>query len=186
MKISVINYSSRKNGNCHHIAEYVEAIISGEKHEYDLIDFSAFSVNTCGKCNYECFGNHCVYKDDEIYRAYRKILDADIVISVIPIYGGLPCSNFFAFSERVQGAFQDDEFDQFEAVKNKYIIVGNTGLEITKKIVGANDSLVRDEDFLAISSNEVGERSVRGNLMDYELYRGKIREWIKAEKYPET
>lgn len=79
MRISVINYSSRKNGNCHHISEYIEEIISCEKHEYDLIDFSAFSVNTCGKCNYECFGNHCVYKDDEIYRAYRKILDADLM-----------------------------------------------------------------------------------------------------------
>lgn len=183
MKMSVLNYSSRKNGNGYHIAEYIKEIISRENREYDLIDFSRFSANTCGKCNYECFDSDCVYKNDEIYNAYRKILKADMVISVIPIYGGLPCSNFFVFNERAQGAFQDEEFEQLEDIRNKYIIIGNTGVEITKKIIHENDNHAKEEDFLVISSNEVGERSIKGNLMEYDWYREKINEFIAQKSH---
>lgn len=178
MKVSVINYSSRKNGNGYHIAEYIKEIVLRENKEFDLIDFSCFSANACGKCNYECFDNCCVYKDDEIYSAYRKILKTNMVISVIPIYGGLPCSNYFVFNERAQGAFKDEEFEQLEEIRNKYIIIGNTGVEITKKIVYENDDHAKDEDFLVISSNEIGERSIKGNLMDFERYREKISKFV--------
>jgi len=178
MKISVINYSSRKNGNGYHIVEYIKDIIVRQNGRYDLIDFSSFATNSCGTCNYECFDNDCVYENDEIYRAYRKILNSNIVISVIPIYGGLPCSNFFVFNERAQGAFKDDEFEQLERIKNKYIIIGNTGTEITKKIIYENDEHAKEEDFLIISSNEVGERSIKGNLMDYDRYREKVCRFV--------
>lgn len=42
MRIDVINYSSRKNGNGYHIAEYIKEIILRENRECDLIDFSRF------------------------------------------------------------------------------------------------------------------------------------------------
>lgn len=183
MKVCVINFSSRKNGNGYHISERIVEIMSRENRKYDLIDFSRFAVNTCGKCNYECFDNLCVYKDDEIYSAYRKILKADIVISVIPIYGGLPCSNFFVFNERAQGAFKDEEFEHLEVIRNKYIIIGNTGTEITKRIVYENDNHAKDEDFLVISSNEIGERSIKGNLMDYVCYRERIEKFLAHSLY---
>ncbi|MCM1561940.1 MAG: NAD(P)H-dependent oxidoreductase [Butyrivibrio sp.] len=178
MKVCVINFSSRKNGNGHHILEYITEIMSKERGEYDIIDFSSFDVNPCGKCNYECFGNLCIYRDDGIYSAYRKILMASIVVSVIPIYGGLPCSNFFAFNERAQGAFRDEEFGKLESIRNKYIIIGNSGKEITKKIVYENDKNAKEDDFIAVSSNEMGEQSIKGNLMDYEYYRKKIERFI--------
>lgn len=183
MRIDVINYSSRKNGNGYHIAEYIKGIILRENRECDLIDFSRFFANACGKCNYECFDSDCVHKNDEIYNAYRKILKADMVISVIPIYGGLPCSNFFVFNERAQGAFRDEEFEQLEEIRNKYIIIGNTGVEITKKIIGENDNHAKEEDFLVISSNEVGERSIKGNLMEYDRYREKINKFVAQKSH---
>ena len=106
-----------------------------------------------------------------------------MVISVIPIYGGLPCSNFFVFNERAQGAFQDEEFEQLEEIRNKYIIIGNTGVEITKKIIHENDNHAKEEEFLVISSNEVGERSIKGNMMEYDWYREKINEFVAQKSH---
>lgn len=181
-RICVINFSSRANGNCNRIADYVVAYLKSNISSCQIrkLDFSAACCHSCGNCNYECFDNICDYIGDDIYEMYRSLLSAELVISVIPIYSGLPCSNYFVMSERIQGAFVDQEFDEFDNLKNKYIVIGNTGTQITKDIIAQNNENIHDQDFLFIQSNDVGERSIKGNLIEFDYFKKQINRFLKT------
>ncbi len=60
--ITIVSFSSRKNGNCAQIASYIHKEI---KNEY-LFDFSDFELKPCGYCDYEFFSckEACPHLDD--------------------------------------------------------------------------------------------------------------------------
>ncbi|MCM1054071.1 MAG: NAD(P)H-dependent oxidoreductase [Bacteroides sp.] len=178
--IAVVNFSSRSNGNCFKFSQYIISILNEQNEQGDIffIDFSKINANSCGRCNYECFDDVCINKNDDIYAAYRKIIKCGQVISVVPIYCGLPCSNFFLFNERVQGALDDKEFDLYDKIKNRYIIIGNDGYKTAKIIFKHNDKMADEKDFLSVRSNDVKEKSVKGNLADYQYYRDMVKSFI--------
>lgn len=181
MNIAVINFSSRKNGNCFGFSQYIIDILKNKQNNVFFIDFSDMNTAACGKCNYECFKTNCIYKNDDVYNAYRKLIQYEQVISIIPIYCGLPCSNFFLFNERVQGAFiTDEEFALFDKIKNRYIIIGNDGFETTKDIIQQNDKTAEKRDFLSVRSNDMKEKSIKGNLPDYQYYRDMVYSFITS------
>ncbi len=180
MRICIINYSSRTNGNCTAITQFIVSVLNKEypSCQISVVGFPDIEVHHCGECNYECFGVGCPNKNDAIQIMYDEVVSSDLLLSVIPIYGGLPCSNYFAFSERAQGALTDDGFNKIDSIKNKYIVVGNTGEEVTKAIIKATDLLFSEKDILFVKSHTVGERSIRGNLMEYECFRGSISSFV--------
>ncbi len=180
MKICILNYSFRKNGNCAGISNYVATSLLQQFPDVSLIsmDFPAVGDHRCGNCAYDCFEGHCPYKADELQRIYEELLLSDMLISVVPVYSAFPCSNFFVLSERVQGAYDDSGFEKFDKLKNKYIFVGNNGDSAIKEIIRTSYHSFQDRDILFIRSHDVGERSIRGNLMDYEYYQEKIREFV--------
>lgn len=185
-KVFVISFSSRKNGNSFHIASYVtQALKNAVLHEHvEMIDFSSIISNVCGECNYECFDNMCIYLNDDIYNLYRKLLTADLIFSIVPIYCGLPCSNYFIFNERIQGALRGDEFSKLDSVKKKYIIIGNTGIQISKEIFSQNDDELMESDILSLRSNDVCERSIKGNLMEYDYYKKLLDDFLNVNRLP--
>lgn len=179
MNFAVINFSSRKNGNCFRLSQYVISILNDKQDNVFFIDFSDMNTAACGKCDYECFKTNCIYKNDDVYKAYRKTIQCEQVISIIPIYCGLPCSNFFLFNERVQGAFiNDEEFALFDKIKNRYIIIGNNGFEAARYIMMQNDKMAEKKDFLSVRSNDMKEKSIKGNLADYQYYRDMVYSFI--------
>ncbi|MBP5599225.1 MAG: flavodoxin family protein [Lachnospiraceae bacterium] len=181
MKIIIISYSSRKNGNCYRIAEYIKGLFSKNTlFQTEIISFSNIKSSGCGTCNYECFDDTCVFNNDALSQLYRSLLNADLLISIIPIYCGVPCSNYFIMNERAQGALSDDEYEVWDAMKKKYIVIGNTGLDITKSIIKENDPSFSEDSFVSISSNIVHERSIKGNLIDYSIFKRIIKQFLSA------
>ncbi len=181
MKIFILNYSSRKNGNCAKTAKFIGITFKQLNKDCDITvsDFPNVGDNTCGKCSYECFGGSCPYCFDDLQKMYDHIIRSDIFISIVPIYGGYPCSNFFVLNERIQGAFDDIGFEMLERVKNKYIVIANTDINVTKQIFQANDNKFCEEDILVLKSSDVGERSIRGNLIEYDYYQKMIISFLE-------
>lgn len=178
-RILLINYSIRKDGNCSKFLSHIKKRLSNN----NIIETSNLNdefSNKCGNCNYECFSGKCKWIDDNIYCLWQKVLSSDIIIHIFPIYCGLPCSNFFVFSERIQGAFHNDEFYEIENKHNMYIVVGNDGKEITQNIIQVNNSKFENNDLLFISSHDVGEKSIKGNLVEHEYYKKKIDSFLQS------
>ena len=109
MKITIVNFSGRENGNCKQIAE----VIGNEFKEQEvyIIDFNQVNLFQCSNCNYECFNNKndCPYIVDDCNEIYEQILNSDLLFYVIPNYCGYPCSNFFMFNERGCCVFNGDK-----------------------------------------------------------------------------
>lgn len=181
-KICIISYSSRKNGNCSRTAEYIAHAFEKSSRLYQISEvcFSDINFHICGHCDYECFHDMCKYDNDDICQIYRTMLESDLILQVIPIYGGLPCSNYFIMNERAQGALHGDEYEKLEHIRNKYVIIGNTGTEITKDIIYQSAGKLSEEDFLVLRSNDVGERSYKGNLMEYNYYQEQMDGFLAA------
>lgn len=53
MKTIIVSFSSRTDGNCEKIGNFIKDNIK----DSILYSFSKFSIHGCGDCNYECFKN---------------------------------------------------------------------------------------------------------------------------------
>ena len=111
----VISFSAREKGNCDQIANHITS--SNDK----IIYLRNMNIHPCMNCNYECFEEKCVYREDDIYRIYNEMCNYDKVIFLVPMYGGNPSSLYFIFHERCQDYFMhNDNYD--EIIKRLYII----------------------------------------------------------------
>ncbi len=107
--------------------------------------------------------------DDDIKSIYDGILNSNQVIFIIPIYSDYPCSNFFIFRERSQCIFNDEKiYLKYLKISKRFIIIGNTGIEQTTMILKNDFKDSFDSNYIAnIKSNDVGEKSTKGNLITY-------------------
>ena len=53
MKITIVNFSGRKNGNCRAISKVIADIHSDD--EISVFNFCDITLEPCGKCGYDCF-----------------------------------------------------------------------------------------------------------------------------------
>lgn len=127
MKILLINFSSRKLGNCNSITKFIEDNL---KDEIKSISFSSLSIKSCGDCNYECFNKRldCPFISDDVYELYEEICKSDLVYFIIPNYCDYPCSNFFKFNERSLCYFSgmSNLLEKYESINKRYIVISNT------------------------------------------------------------
>ncbi|MCL2670880.1 MAG: NAD(P)H-dependent oxidoreductase [Clostridiales bacterium] len=168
MRITILNFSGRKNGNCHGIAQVVCAALAG--HVLSLSEMHDMEIAPCGKCDYECFRENtaCPYAGDNLIGIYKAICTADLAIYIVPNYCDYPCAHFFAFNERSQCFFQNapEKLDAYLQVKKKFIVVSNTGKE---NFLQAFQYHVEDgmpPDTLFLAAKEYGKSSINGDLTD--------------------
>jgi len=130
MKICIVNFSSRKNGNSENISKYLKELFQYEN--VKTYNFSSLNIEKCGKCSYGCLKEHnkCPYQD-RIYNIYHNICNSDICYYIIPNYCGYPCSNFFIFNERGCGYFNKNEnkSNKYLNVKKKFIVITNSNTD---------------------------------------------------------
>ena len=112
----VISFSGRENGNCDNIANY----IGGEKDT--VLTFRNLNVHDCSNCQYECFHEKCIYREDDIYTVFEKMPLFDKIFLVVPMYCGNPSSLYFKFNERCQDFFMHNEGSYFSFLSKLYII----------------------------------------------------------------
>lgn len=168
MKICIINFSGRENGNCRKIADIVAEYFnnSGVKR----FDFCNTEITPCGKCNDECFAKreNCPYINDEIFDIYDSITNCDAAFFIMPNYCDYPCANYFAFNERSQCYFQGKPklLESYLKVKKKFIVVSNTQKE---NFINAFKYQIEENtvpDVLFLSAKTYGKVSIKGDVTD--------------------
>ena len=130
--ILLIQFSSRKQGNCAAISAQIAAHYAADT----VAQFSADEkvVQPCNNCNYECLlpGKLCPNLNDAHNQLMDAICKADLVYFIIPNYCGYPCASYFAYNERIdqirkigQRVYQDDSFTEapvdHRSLKNKVV-----------------------------------------------------------------
>lgn len=165
MKICVINFSGRKNGNCRNIAE---KILSFYKDKTDYFDFSNTEISGCGKCDYQCFKrrDNCPYISDDAAKIYNSVTQSDISFFIVPNYCDYPCANYFAFNERSQCVFQGDYIflDKYLKAKKKFIVVSNGDKQNFYKAFEYQVEDGEKADVLFLSAKKYGKKSIDGDL----------------------
>ena len=163
--MTILNFSSRNNGNCVKIAEYIAAHTSKTTIHSFVIDQR---ISPCNGCDYECLrpGVACPNVSEYQKEIMGAVLQSDLVYLIVPNYCGFPCANFLAFNERSVGYFNLDKalMQQYMQVRKRFIIVSNTENEIFQKAMEqqANDS----SEVLYLKTSKYGKRSITGDILE--------------------
>lgn len=172
-----LNFSGRiTNGNGREICNVVKEQFKTNVHIFNI---SNFNMHPCNKCSYECLQKlNCPYESDDAKKLYDTLLAADIILFIIPIFGDYPCSNYFIFRERMQSYFNEANYERYEKIRKKFMVIGNTGYENVVSIIKNDYNISKTNDFLFLSSNDVHTKSVLGNLMNYPIMKEKVINFV--------
>lgn len=123
--IVVVNFSSRKDGNCYRISGVVKKHYKDKK--VKIFNFYENTYTSCGHCDYECFKKRCKV-DDGINEIFKSIVQSEETIFVLPNYCDYPNSNYFLFNERSCGFFNGnkDLLNRYLEIKKRFIVVSNS------------------------------------------------------------
>lgn len=167
MKITIVNFSGRKNGNCQAISKVIAD--NHPEDEISVFDFCDITLDPCGKCGYDCFApeKQCPYQSDGVYNMYDKITFSDLTYFILPNYCDYPNANYFIFNERSQCYFQHHEqlLDRYLSVKKRFIVVSNTQ---TQNFITAMSYQIPEgesPDILFLPAKKYHKISIEGDLM---------------------
>lgn len=178
MKITILSFSNRSNGNCQSIAKLAAEAYDAD--DVQVFSFSSFALTPCGNCDNACFHERmdCPYIDDNTYRIYERITESDLAIFVVPNYCGYPCSNFFVWNERGLCYFSghSELLDKYEAVRKQFIAVSNT--DAAQLIAAFCYHTNEMPEILVLSAKAYGRSSLAGDLMCSEAARMAVLDFL--------
>ena len=178
MSICVVSFSSRKNGNCERIGEFVCSLLPDAK----LYSFADFEIHPCGNCNYECFekSTGCPWVRDKEYEILDAITNSSLTYFIVPNYCDYPCANFFIFNERSLCYFQnrEDLLNAYERVPKKVIVVSNTNREHFQEAMKYHAEC--EPEILFLSAKKYGKRSTDGDLLTSEQAARDLRKFVRG------
>lgn len=169
----IIHFSAREDGNCGSIARYIASP------EDRVIRYGELRATGCDSCGYECFDGRCKYRDDGVYGLYQSMTQYERVILVVPMYGGNPCSSYFAFCERGQDYFRSEE--AYDAVIRRLYIIGVYGSqEETPGFIPCLNSWFAGTDYhgrvLGLERHQFGQK-MADNLLELPQVCRRIKEF---------
>lgn len=162
--IVVVNFSSRKEGNCYRISGVIKKHYREKK--VKIYNFYENTYKSCGHCDYECFKKRCKV-DDGINEIFKSIVQSEETIFVLPNYCDYPNSNYFLFNERSCGFFNGnkDLLNRYLDIKKKFIVVSNS---CNPNFVGALKQHVNEDTkpvILYFNSKKFNQNPLDGTLM---------------------
>lgn len=177
--ITVLSFSSRNNGNCANISQYLSNYYKQANVKSFVVDSE--SVPPCGKCDCECLkpGEACPQRSEKYSDIMDTICQSDLVYFIVPNYCGFPCANYFAFNERSVGYFgtDRDKMEQYMNVPKRFIIVSNTeGFEDAMR-----QQTNAEPDILYLKSRKYGKRSIMGDIMDSNDAQADLDAFLKSD-----
>lgn len=178
-RITILSFSSRRNGNCANIAKYISNRYVRTNVRHWTVDAALFAP--CGSCDCECLkpGMTCPQVSPEQKRVMDAICDSDLVYFVVPNYCGYPCANYFAFNERSVGYFGMDrgKMERYMKVRKRFIIVSNTeGFE-----EAMHQQTTDEPEILYMKSRKYHKQSVAGDLLDSEAARADLDAFLNND-----
>ncbi len=179
--ILIVSFSSRKNGNCHAICDFLEELVGNGANSFQFFDHC---ITQCGACGYECLLDNklCPHFEDAEYGLMEQICLSDRVYFIVPIYQGFPSANFFIFNERSQVYFQGhpERIDRYRAVAKYFIAVGDNGLEYAKAAFQAHGN--SQPAVLHLSAHRFGKSNIVGNLMDSAEAQAAVSQFVSQRR----
>lgn len=166
MTCVLVSFSSRKNGNCNKILDFLSEIIP------DSISFrfSEFQLSPCGSCEGECFQRRdlCPHYQDMEKTLIHAVCSSDLACYVIPNHCDYPCSNFFTFNERSQCCFQGDyeQLEHYLQIPKKFIVVSNSESQHFRDVFLQHTD--KEPDICFFSAKKYGKRSISGDILTSE------------------
>ncbi len=164
--VFIVQFSSRKDGNCYKIASKLEAIYKGSA-DVHVFRFSEHSIRPCGNCRYECLNREkCPHGEDSENGLLEGICGSDLTVFIIPNYCDYPCANFFIFNERSNGWFQGhpQRLERYLNVPKGFIIVSGSSSANFREILQQHCST--EPEPLVLCTKAYGKHSMDANLMD--------------------
>ena len=182
MKICIVNFSGRKNGNCHDVAKIIEQSLIAE-HEVNLHEMREMNVNPCGKCEYECFyeSKSCPYAGDDVGNIYSSVLSSGLAYYIVTNYSDYPNAYFYIFNERSQGIFsfkQHDLFEQYLQIRKKFIVISNTEQENFVRVFNSHVPDNSAANVLFLASRVFDKKGFAGGLMQSGQARQMVVDFI--------
>ncbi|MBQ3001666.1 MAG: NUDIX domain-containing protein [Bacilli bacterium] len=177
--VTIINFSSRKNGNSLHIAN-----VCKDNFEQSIVyNLSENDYHKCGNCNYECLQKEKCPVNDNLYKLYESIFDSELVIFIVPNYSEFPCANYFIFNERLRGYFSTDEclYKKYTKINKKFIVVTNTQNNNFEVAFKYHVDKHKVPDILYMSSKKFKQSSISGSLMENDDAKNVVIDFIKDE-----
>lgn len=177
--ITILNFSSRKNGNCSYISQFIQS-------KYENSCVNAYTVvqriGPCNNCDYECLqpGKCCPNVTDYLKQIMESALNSGLIYFIIPNFCGGPCASYYAFNERIVGYFGMDRGlrGQYMSIKKRFIIVSNTEGQLFDL---AMQQQTNDEpDVLYLKSGKYGKRSIAGDILESEMAQADLEQFLAA------
>lgn len=179
MKVCIVSFSGRKDGNCARIAREVERSLTGE--EVVLFDLAARPLNPCGQCRCECFAERrsCPHIDDVEYPLLEALTHCDLAYLIVPNYCDYPGALYFAFNERSLCYFAGHEelLEQYVRVRKRFIVVSGEEKahfsEAFRQQTGG-----KEPEVMMLNAREHRRNSIAGDLMESESAREAVRAFV--------
>ena len=174
--VVILSFSSRNNGNCAAISEYVSKYY--EMHKVHSVVIDRNTVPACGNCDCECLkpDSVCPQRSTEYDRIMDDICRSDLVYFIVPNYCGYPCANYFSFNERSVGYFgmDRDKMDRYMNVPKRFIIVSNTeGFEDAMR-----QQTNETPEILYLKSRAYGKSSIAGDILSSDTARADLDKFL--------
>ena len=176
----LISFSSRENGNCAQVSQYILSVCDKISKSFY---FTNFSINPCGMCQYECFQQNisCPHIKDQEYALLDAICRSELVYFVIPNYCDYPCANFFIFNERSNCYFQNhsERLEQYLCVPKKFLVIsGSTSHHFKEAFEQHTD---KEPDILFLNAKQFGKSSIVGTIMESDCVKALIKDFIQQD-----
>lgn len=179
MRICVVSFSGRKDGNCSRIAREIQSCLQGE--EITLFDLAEVTLHPCGQCACECFadGQACPHIDDAEYPLLDAMTHSDMAYLVVPNHCDYPGAYYFAFNERSLCYFSGHEalLERYARIRKRFVVVsgGETAHmeEAFRQQTGGESP-----EMLVLSARRYDRRSIAGDLMDDERARQAVWDFV--------
>ena len=164
--IVLVQFSSRINGNCSAISNFIS--IKFENENVSIFTVDDHTVQACNHCDYECLtpGKTCPNLNENQTTLMDAICNADMAYYIIPNYCGYPCANYFVFNERSVGYFNMDRalMKKFMDVPKRFVIVSNTeGANFENAV---KQQVSNEPEILYLKTGKYHKRSTAGDLME--------------------
>ena len=162
--IVVVNFSSRKDGNCYQISGVIKRHFREKK--VKIYNFYENTYISCGHCDYECFKKKCKIGDG-INEIFKAIVQSEETVFVVPNYCDYPNSNFFLFNERSCGFFNGnkDLMNRYLKIPKKFIVVSNSCNNSFKTAFSYHLSSDVTPNILYFNSKKFDQNPLDGKLM---------------------
>lgn len=179
MNCVIISFSSRKNGNCGKIGNFIQESIEESIH----FSFSDFQIQPCGSCEGECFRSReaCPHYHDMEKTLVDAICSSDMTYFVLPNHCDFPCANFFIFNERSQCCFQGNPayLDCYLRIHKKFIVVSNSKSPYFREVFLQHSC--GEPDILFISAKKYGKVSISGDILASEQAESTLRNFLSRK-----